>query len=196
MAILNVSEAYTILKPVLLFVIGMAVYSIFIFKFYRFIARKNVFELDLGKYSHSEHKFIKKTTDTFFFIIKYILLFPVLVFFWFMVLAVLLAFLARDPVMSNILLVSIALVSVVRVTAYYDEELSRDLAKMLPLALLGVFLIDISYFSFSESMTVLQKAPEALSTIAYYLLFVIALEFVLRVISIFLSLFSKRKIEE
>jgi len=41
------TQAYLILKPLVIFVLGMVVYSIFIFKFYRFIAKKDVFELNL-----------------------------------------------------------------------------------------------------------------------------------------------------
>ena len=82
---------------------------------------------------------------------------------------------------NNILLVSIALVSTVRIAAYYNEDLSKDLAKMQPFALLGIFLIDISYFSFSASLEVIKQIPSFWKIMIYYLIFAIVLEFILRI---------------
>jgi hypothetical protein len=60
---------------------------------------------------------------------------------------------------------------------------------MLPFALLGVFLIDISYFSVPASMQTLQQTPAQVENILYYLFFIIGLEFVLRVASPILAAF-------
>lgn len=177
----SISEAYVILKPLILFVIGMVVYSIFIFKFYRFIARKEIFKLNLQKYSIESFAWLKKFLSAVFYLIEYVLLFPVFAFFWFIVFSALLSFLIRGQTVQSILLVSIALVSAIRVSAYYNEDLSKDLAKMLPFALLGIFLIDISYFSFSASLDVIKQIPLMWKTMFYYLIFAIVLEFVLRV---------------
>jgi hypothetical protein len=54
---------------------------------------------------------------------------------------------------------------------------------MLPFALLGVFLIDISYFSLPASLETLQQTPAQVENILYYLFFIIGLEFLLRVAS-------------
>ena len=100
--------------------------------------------------------------------------------FWFLVLTVLLAFLSKNQGIGTVLLVSMAVVSSIRVTSYYDEDLSRDLAKILPFALLGVFVVDLSYFRISDSLTSLELAAGQWETIIYYLAFVVVLEFVLR----------------
>ncbi len=140
----SISEAYTILKPLILFIIGMVIYSIFVFKFYRFIARKEIFKLNLQQYNIESFAWLKKFLNVILYVVEYILLFPFITFFWFIVFSVLLSFLTREQTVQNILLVSITLVSSIRVSAYYNEDLSKDLAKMLPFALLGIFLIDIS----------------------------------------------------
>lgn len=178
---LNAEEAYDILKPLILFIIGMVVYSIFIFKFYRFIARKEIFNLNLQQYSEKSFAWLRKFLSIIFYIIEYVLLFPLITFFWFIIFSVLLSFLTREQTVNNVILVSIALVSTIRIAAYYDEELSKDLAKMLPFALLGIFLVDISYFSFSTSMDVIKQIPSFWNIMVYYLLFAIVLEFVLRI---------------
>ena len=177
----SISEAYAILKPLILFIIGMVIYSIFIFKLYRFVARRNIFKLDLHKYNKAKHPLLKKIAGYILYLIEYVFLFPVFTFFWFIVFSILLSFLTREQTVQNILLVSIALVSSIRVSAYYNEDLSKDLAKMLPFALLGIFLIDISYFSFSASLGVIKQIPLMWKTMFYYLIFAIVLEFVLRI---------------
>ncbi len=190
---LDASEAYIVLKPLAFFLVGVVVYSMFIFKFYRFLARKDVFKLDLKRYNKTSFAFLKKIISVIFYLIEYVLLFPIFVFFWFTIMVVLFSFLAKSQPVNNILLVSIAVVGAVRFTAYYHEDLSRDLAKMLPFALLGVFLIDISYFKFSESLTVIQQIPSQWHTMLYYLLFIILLEFVLRISYTVVSPFLPKK---
>ena len=109
-------------------------------------------------------------------------MFPIIIFFWFAVLAIFLGFLGKDQSTESILLVSIALVSAVRITAYFTEDLSRDLAKMLPFALLGVFLVDRSYFKLDVSLDLLRHVPDFWQLLVYSLLFIVALEVILRII--------------
>ena len=45
---LDFTEAYDLLEPVVIYILGMALYALFIFKFYRFVASKDIFELLLG----------------------------------------------------------------------------------------------------------------------------------------------------
>ena len=77
-----------------------------------------------------------------------------------------------------------ALVGAVRVAAYYNESLSQDLAKLLPFTLLGILLKDIGNFSFAFAWDTLSRLPEYWQTALVYLVFVIALEFFLRIIYI------------
>ena len=189
----DINEAITVLKPLALFLLGMVIYSVFVFKFYRFLASRDIFGINLKKYNNVRHCFFGRLVTYLFNIIEYIFLLPVIIFFWFGVLTVLLTFLAKTQPSETILLVSMALIGSVRVTAYYNEDLSKDLAKMLPFALLGVFLIDISYFSFSESLSMLYKIPALYQTLFYYLLFVIVLELLLRIITMILSPLVSKK---
>ena len=168
----TVSEAQSVLWPVLMFILGVVAYSIFIFKFYRFIARKDIFKLNLKKYNQGNFGIIKKIFGLILYVVEYILLFPLFTVFWFITLTIFMTFLGKEQTIQNILLVSIVLVSAVRITAYYNEDLSRDLAKMLPFALLGVFMIDITYFSFNSSLSALLRLPALWKIIIYYLMFV------------------------
>lgn len=188
---LSLAEFFTVVSPVFFFVCGMVVYSIFVFKFYRFLARRDVFDLNLKKYNYSEHVFFKKVYSILLYLLEYVFLFPVLVFFWFLVLVVLLSFLSKGQSLETILLISIALVGAVRVTSYYKEELSKDLAKMLPFSLLGVFLVDLGYFSLVEAINKVSLIPSMFSTLLYYLLLIIALEFGLRILHFIYAPFQR-----
>ena len=75
-------------------------------------------------------------------------------------------------------------VASIRIAAYYKEDLAKDLAKMLPLALLGIFLLDMTAFSFSESVAIFGNVPAMIPTLFYYWVFVIALEFILRILNL------------
>lgn len=183
---LSVVEAWSAIRPLLFFVLGMVIYALFIFKFYRFLAKKDLFSLNLNdKYNKAREGFFSRILKGIFYVIEYLLVFPLFTFFWFAVLTVLMSLLTREQTVNNILLVSIAVVGAVRVTAYYSEDLSRDLAKMLPFALLGVFLVDISYFSLNESFVILEQIPGHLTTLVYYLAFAILIEFIMRIFSLF-----------
>ena len=179
----NTADATLLLRPLISFVLGMAVYAIFIFKFYKFLGRKDIFSLNMSKYEQAKFKAARMTLQVIFYIGKYLILFPFVAFFWFAVLTFLLAFLAKNQPIQTILMVSMAVVSAIRLTAYYNEDLSKDLAKILPFALLGVFVIDLSYFSVSGSITALQETVHEWQTISYYLAFVISLELTLRMTS-------------
>lgn len=173
----SLSEALDVLKPLAGFVFGIVLYAVFIFKFYRFLAKRDILKLDLSRYVGRTARLGKFVI----YVLENILLFPVIVFFWYAVLVVLLSLLAKNQTPESILLVSIALVGAVRATSYYSEDLSKDLAKMFPFALLGVYLVDQSFFELSVSLEVLRGMPDRWDLIAYYLVFTVALEFVLRI---------------
>ena len=174
-------EAIAVLKPLATYVVGMVIYSVFIFKFYRFISRRDIFEFDLNKYEQVRYRAVRALLHAVSYVCKYLIVFPFIAFFWFAVLGVLLFFLSKNQTLANVLLLSMAVVSAIRVTAYYNQDLSGDLAKILPFALLGVFVINISYLGVSDPLNALQEVRAQPLTIVYYLVFVIALEFTLRI---------------
>lgn len=177
------TEVFETVKPLMLFIAGMAVYSIFIFEFYRFLATRDVFALNLQQYGHKKYSWLKKLISIILYITEYLLIFPLFVFLWFAVISVLLMVLARGQTADGILLISMALVATVRICSYYNESLSKDLAKMVPFALLAIFLLDINYFSWSASLEIVKGLPLLWETLLYYLVSIIGLEFILRIIT-------------
>ena len=195
---LTPDDALRVLLPVAVYALGMAIYAVFIFKFYRFIAGRDIFNFDLSQNDASSVPVLKDFMSLIGYVVKYIILFPAFAFFWFAVLTVMLAFLSDDRDLSTVLLIALATVVTIRLCAYYDEDLSRDLAKILPFAVLAIFLIDTARLDVAASVAVLKQVQGQLPTIAYYLLFLVALEFGLRLIyGLFRAVFpAKKRAEE
>lgn len=192
---LNFATTISVLKPLIVFVIAMSIYSVFIFKFYKFLAKRNVIELGLGNYNRTNHWALKTVFGMIFYFVEYIFIMPLFIIFWFGVLSILLMFMSKNPV-DTILLVSIAVVGAIRVCAYYSRDLAEDLSKMLPFALLGVFLVDISFFQLDTALNLIKDIPNHLSLIVYYCTFIVILEIFLRVVYMISFPFIQAKKEE
>ena len=185
---LDLNDAFNLLEPVTVYVFGMAVYALFVFRFYRFVAARDMFELDLSRYEESRFRLVRAFLQLLMYVVKYILLFPVFAFFWFAVLTVILSLLSKEESFPDILLMALVTVGAIRVTSYMSEDLSRDLAKILPFAVLAIFIIDASFFTLGESLDVLMEVRDYSEHILYYLVFLIALEFALRLLMGFAGL--------
>jgi hypothetical protein len=162
------------IQPLAIFVVGMVLYSVFIFKFYRFVAGRDVF-----KQPPEDYPLWKK----FLHIVQFVFFYPLLAFFWFLVISLLLASLSETITIGNIFLASMATIATIRVSAYYNEDLSKDIAKLVPFGLLAVMLLDLTRLSIDTPLSVIYQLPTVADTLLYYFLFVVLLEFGLRVIT-------------
>ena len=138
--------------------------------------------MDLSRYEESKFRLVRLFLHLILYVGKYLILFPVFAFFWFAILTVILTFLSENRTFPDILLMALVTVSTIRVTSYLSEDLSRDLAKILPFGVLAIFIIDASFFSVVASLDVLRDIRDYSERILYYLLFLIALEFAVRLI--------------
>jgi len=173
----SLGEAISVLQTPIVYIIGMVIYSIFIFKFYKFISRKNIFMLNVGE--HREHP----TLGRLVYLLEYILLFPIVAFVWFFVISSILTLVSETLTITNIFMLSLAVTVTIRVTSYYNEELSRDVAKLLPLAMLAILLLNISAFSFSAPLELFTQITMQFKTLIYYFGLLVGIEFILRIIT-------------
>jgi len=175
-----VGEIYVVL---LTFTIGIFAFAIFIWYFYRTLSKRDIFELKFNRKKISvKHEKLSKILSVLGYGIKYGILFPFYVCFWFAVLSIFLLLLAKGLSTQQILLFSACLVATVRITAYYKEELSRDLAKLLPFVLLTYIIIEPSFFSLETTLSRLSELVSFLYQIPQFLLYGIVLEWVLRIL--------------
>ena len=156
----------------------IVIYAVFVFYFYKYLAKKNIIELNLSQYNESEGS--QKALATLFYIIEYLIILPILTFFWFTVFAILILVLAEGIGAGTILIISAALVSAVRVTSYVSEKLSQDLAKMIPFTLLAIAITKPGFFEVSGLISRFAEIPSLFSNIAYFLIFIVVIELIMR----------------
>jgi len=165
-------------------IIMIAIYAIVIYNFYRYIARRDCFK---------PSKLIHTKTIGF---CKYFFLFPFVAIIFFMGFSLILISLTKVETyeIEEILSISFALIVAIRITAYYTEDLSKDVAKMLPFAILGVFLVDSTYFSIDAVKDRITSLPEEVNTIIQFLLLIILVEWILRIVlTIRYAIFPKKE---
>lgn len=175
----------------LLFIAGVAIYSIFVWYFYRFISRRELIPIRLlqGKDGKLSIKSIIKYS------IAYVTLFPLIIFVWFFVLGYFIFIVAQDMPIHLSFFISMAIIGVVRIVAYFKEEASKEVAKMIPYAMLSIFLTSAVVYTnpnfvepseLLDGLTLFTETPE---DIIPYVTSVVMFEWAFRVIFI-----VKRKI--
>jgi|SRR3989344_51061 len=178
---------------VFLLVFLVVLYSVFIWKLYRFIAKKDFLGLNLNQYNKSNNAFLTKLFTTLFFLLEYILISPFLIFFWFSAFTIFLIFLTEGHTIASLLLISTVVISAIRMTSYYSYDLSKDLAKLLPFTLLAISMINPNFFDTQRIFTQLNEIPLFLDNILFYLIFIIGLEILLRFFDFIISLFTSEE---
>ncbi len=186
---LIIDESY----PTLGAILAISAYSIFVFIFYRNLAKRDLITLNLDKYSNNLTGKIKKYIKTITFVIQYILIIPILLTFWTLVLAIILTLLSSDADHSRNALIATSVVGSVRILSYWTEDLSRDVAKMLPFGVLGVFLVGDAQVQVSEIRELLQSLEEIATSFISSLFLIAVVEGVLRSITSIINLISLRR---
>lgn len=196
-----ISEAYnsaiSFLPPSLgiilnLFLLTLVVlgYSILIWKFYSFIAQKDFLGLNLKKYNSSNSPFFEKLFAAGLYFLEYLVISPILIFIWFGVFTFLLILISEEINVEVILIVSAVVIAAIRMSSYYSKELSIDLAKMLPLTLLAVSILNRSTFNFERIINHFVSLPGFINKIFIYLLFIFIIELILRFFEFTFSIFG------
>ena len=178
--------------PTLIAIIAIAFYSGFVFMFYRILAKRDLITLDLSKYADDFGGKVKKFLRSTLFVIQYIVLIPILISFWTLVLAAILTLLSNSTDHARNALIATAVVGAVRILAYWTEDLSRDVAKMLPFAVLGVFLVDSTSVKWSEFQDLLSSLPQLAESYLSSLILLAILETMLRIVTTLRRIRSKR----
>ncbi|MEA3248373.1 MAG: hypothetical protein U9Q73_01580 [Nanoarchaeota archaeon] len=170
------------LIPTLIFFTAIIVgYAIFVYYFYRYLAKKNLIDLNFEQYNQCENPILVKFFAVIFYIAEYIILLPILTLFWFTTFAILILILSEGIPAAGILLISAALVASVRITSYLSENLSKDLAKMIPFTLLAIAITKPGFFAINTLFSRIQEIPLLFSNIPYYLIFIVAVELTMRI---------------
>jgi len=167
--------------PTLMAILSIAAYSSFVFMFYRILAKRDLVTLDLSKYANDFKGKVQKHVRSLLFLLQYIVLIPLLISFWTLVLATILTLLSDGADHSRNALIATSVVGAVRILSYWTEDLSRDVAKMLPFAVLGVFLVDSTSVQWSQFEDLLGNLPGLAESFYTSLVLLVILETLLRI---------------
>ena len=181
-----------VLFSLIVYTILILMYSIFIWKFYRFLASRDIIQLNLSQYNYSSHPVIEKFAAVGLYALEYLIILPFLVFFWFSIFSIFLLVLSESQNTLQILLISAAIIASTRITSYISEDLSKDLAKILPFTILAAFILGSSFFNVEGVMTKISQIPSLFDNIITFVVFIFIIEFVFRLLfSVFQFVKSK-----
>jgi len=184
-----------IILTLLFFTAVIIIYSIFVFYFYRFLARKNIIELNLHQYNTHSKPVFAKVIAAFLYFLEYIILLPIVTFFWFVVLSVILLVLAEGINLETTLFISAALVAAVRATSYVSEDLAKDLAKMIPFTLLAIAITKPGFFDVTSLFSRILEISTLFSNILSYLGFIIVFELIMRMLDFANNFFGDKELD-
>lgn len=152
------------LQTLLIYAIGIAFYTAFVFTFYQNVSKRDAW--------HSKPK--RGVKGWAVNLVESWLVFPAMSFLYFALLAGSLFLLAKSQDAKQIFLVSMSVVVGVRVVAHVSEAAAVDLAKLLPLGLLGVLIVDPSNILWSEVWARFRSVPTELPLLGrYFMLFLV-----------------------
>lgn len=156
------------LQSLMIYAVGIALYTMLVFGFFcHNLSRRDAFHLVTKQ--EKPHRFLRFLESAF--------IFPVMSFLFFGVLAASLFLLAKPTQSTSLILIlSMSVVVGVRVTAFVNENAAQDLAKLLPLSLLGVLLVDPSYASLSNTWARFGELPGLLPVLGRYFVLFLLLE--------------------
>jgi len=165
------------------FIAGIAIYSLFVWYFYRFISKRNALTIFFRNYEKHENQ--SKTTLIIHSII-YVILFPIVIFVWFTVLAFFIYIVADGMPLFIAIFISMTIIAVVRILSYYREDAAKEVAKMIPYAILSFLLTSVAIYANPNFLLDkdLHIAPSTfianIEEIIIAVLFVSAIEFTFR----------------
>jgi hypothetical protein len=185
---ISVGGYFSSVEPLLILIAGIVIYSFFVFNFYRSLASPDIFKLELHLHAKKFGE-AKDVMHVLLYIFENIILVPLLVFLWFIILAILLLIVSKTQSPQTVLVTAFSFVAGARIMCYYSEELAREMAKIVPFTLLGIFLLDyVTAITVQVPAKVVSDFFALWPVMIYYLISVAVIEIVLRVIRILINL--------
>ncbi|MBS3072316.1 hypothetical protein J4477_00595 [Candidatus Pacearchaeota archaeon] len=166
------------------FTLLITIYALFVWNFYRFLARRDLLELNLAQYNRYDHAVVKKLLAAILYVLEYIIILPIVIFFWFFVMAFILLAFGGNQSIAQVALIAACIVGAVRITSYYSEDLSKDLAKLFPFTILAIALVTPGFVNVTELVARVSEIGNLFLDITFYLVVIMALELILRMLQL------------
>lgn len=172
-----------LLVGIIVYVGFILVYSGFFWNFNKIISKKDFYTYFLENYSDDKNDGFGKAMKWILKFIKYTIIFPAVILFWFLVFALFLLFLSKNNDISNVLLISAAMIISIRILAFSQEDLSRNVAKIIPFTLLAIFIINPSFSDSAGFLDKLSLVKDLVSNSLDLMIFIFITEIILRVLN-------------
>jgi hypothetical protein len=101
--------------------------------------------------------------------LRWLFLFPLFGFVYFLMIAVSLFFLAKGQTVGQILLVSVSIVAGIRISSWFSEPVAKEIAKLLPIGLLGVVIVEPGYAEIGTTLDRFRELPDQIPVLWRYL---------------------------
>lgn len=182
------SDAYNFLltsqDPLIRFLslsLGLALYIFFVWHFYHKISTRDMAGFIPKQEERGFWDRLRQFFSKFFYIVKYLVFFPLYAFLWFAFLAVAMALLNPGQGFESIFFISALIISTTRILAYLNEDAAQEISKLLPLVFISTVLLNQTVL---EAPLDLEKMfDEYLIPLSIqYFMIIIPLEVVLRLI--------------
>ena len=157
-------------------VLFVAIFIMWYF-YHKQLSKKDLFEIPKIDTNSKFMSFI----DRFIYFSKYLIIFPVYSFIWFLIFSFLLVLIAKTRPIGEIMFFGIVIVSVTRIAAYVSSKLAEDMAKLLPWALIIIFLIDPQSITMESIQISFNNFVQEIPNVAKYLIFIAFVEWSLRI---------------
>ncbi len=178
---ISLDPKFFLILQLFVFAILIVIIALIIFGFYTTISKKNFIVLNLAKYNTSEHPINKKLMALLFYFIEHILIMPGLILVWYIALSIILWLLVPDRSISQLLILSGALVMAIRILAYTNEEISRELSKLFPFIAVSIYLLNPHIFETFNFFAKLKELPVLFENIIYFLIAILIFEIILKI---------------
>jgi len=177
----SLPERYKILFNLSLYTLTVFIYIVFVWKFSKFITKREIIELNMSKYNNSQHPFLEKILALFFYTLEYVIILPFLVLFWFVVFSFFIMLISESLDMMQILILSTIIIASIRLCVYLGSDISRDLSRIFPLTILAIFVANPKRILEADSVfTRISQIPSIVNNLLWFLVFLFSIEFLLR----------------
>jgi hypothetical protein len=178
-------EVYRRVVSVGIYILVISLYSLFVWKVYRLISKKDIIALNLRQYNSLEHPTIEKLWAGFLYFFEYIIILPFLILFWYIFFSITMILFSDGLSTEKILLLSAGVVGSIRVLAYCNHDIAAEVAKLIPMTILGLMLLSPGFFDISRITQAWNQISQLLLSVGYALIFVASLELILRFFDLF-----------
>lgn len=171
-------------KDVIPVAIGILAFSYFIWKSGKVLSKREVFT-SKRKYT-AEGTEISARRKKVIYAIKYVLIFPIILYGWVVVCFFFMYALNTSLSFGTLVLIMVGIISASRIAAHWNESLAEDIMKFLPFNLLFTLLIN-PVLDTSKILSSLQHFPVVLLELTIFIGFTSILELILKLIYFLVS---------